>query len=259
METSYVEQARKNYLRNMGVQVPKCWALVSGGKDSLSTAKALHEAGRLKGCVSFKTGVCTPDWEEFVKETCDRNNWPLKFYKTPESYDALVLEYGFPGPGRHKKFMDRLKGRCVRAFKKEMPDEVLASGTRGPESKRREIGTAPISMWEGVPIIAPIYEWTTEETWGYFHEHGFQRAPAYSTLQISGDCLCGAFAREGEREALEFYYPTIGERFRELTRKLQHRIKSGRHLWGWGWKQTVKKDKQTSALCVECGDADPLP
>ena len=25
-----------------------------------------------------------------------------------------------------------------------------------------------------------------------------------------------------------------------------------------GWKQPVRKDKKTSALCVECGDADPV-
>lgn len=237
---------------------PKCYALVSGGKDSLSTAKALQSAGKLAGCVAFETGVSTPDWKEFVAATCDEHKMPVTFYKTPESYDQLVLEYGFPGPGRHKKFMDRLKGRCVRAFRKDHPDGILASGTRSGESKRREIGTAPVSLWEGAPILAPIYGWTTDRTWQFFRENGFQRAPAYSTLQISGDCLCGAFAREGERDALEFHYPTIGERFRALTGELAHRVKSGRHLWGWGWKQPVKKDRVTSALCVECGDADPV-
>lgn len=241
-----------------GISFPKSWALISGGKDSLSTAQALHEAGKLEGCVSFETGVSTPDWKPFVEKVCAERKWPLEFYKTPESYDDLVLEFGFPGPGRHKKFMDRLKGRCVRAFKKVHPDAILASGTRGGESKRREIGTSPVSMWETMPIIAPIYDWSTEETWAFFRDRGFERAPGYSTLQVSGDCLCGAFAREGEREALEFHYPALGERFRKLTEYLTpKRAVSGRHLWGWGWRQPVKKDKQTSALCVECGDADP--
>lgn len=238
---------------------PKCWALVSGGKDSLSTAQALHEAGKLEGCVAFKTGVSTPDWEPFVRKTCEDRKWRLEMIETPESYDDLVLEYGFPGPGRHKKFMDRLKGRCVRLFKKQHPDAILASGTRGGESKRREIGTSPISMWENMPIIAPIYGWSTDDTWSFFRDRGFERAPGYSTLQISGDCLCGSFAREGEREALEFHYPTIGERFRKLTSQLALTRRSPeRNLWGWGWKQPVKKDKVTSALCVECGDADPV-
>jgi 3'-phosphoadenosine 5'-phosphosulfate sulfotransferase (PAPS reductase)/FAD synthetase len=157
--------------------------MVSGGKDSLSTAQALHEAGKLEGCVAFKTGVSTPDWEQFVIKTCEDRRWPLEFYETPESYDALVLEYGFPGPGRHKKFMDRLKGRCVRKFKKQHPDAILASGTRSSESKRREIGTSPISMWEGAPIIAPIYGWTTDETWAFFRDRGFERAPAHASRQ----------------------------------------------------------------------------
>lgn len=236
--------------------LPKCWALLSGGKDSLSTAQALEDQGLLAGVASFETGVSTPDWKPFVEKVCEERKWRHKFYKTTESYDALVLEYGFPGPGRHKKFMDRLKGRCIRQFRREFPDGILASGTRGGESKRREIGTSPVSMWEGAPIVAPIYHWSTDETWAYFRDRGFERAPGYSTLQISGDCLCGSFAREGEREALEFHYPTLGERFRGLTEQIGKRIASGRHLWGWGWKQPVKKDKVTSAICVECGDAD---
>jgi 3'-phosphoadenosine 5'-phosphosulfate sulfotransferase (PAPS reductase)/FAD synthetase len=241
-----------------GISYPKCHALVSGGKDSLSTAQCLDEAGKLAGCVAFNTGVSTPDWREFVEKTCEERGWPLEIIETPESYDDLVLEFGFPGPGKHKKFMDRLKGRCVRTFKKYHPTGVLASGTRSGESKRREISTMPVSMWENVPIIAPIYDWSTDETWEFFRDRGFERAPAYSTLQISGDCLCGAFAREGEREALEFHYPTIGERFRKLTAQLVGRFPA-RSKWGWGWKQPVKKDRFVSALCVECGDADLFP
>lgn len=242
-----------------GLYYPKCWALISGGKDSLSMAQTLHEAGKLEGCVSFKTGVATPDWAQFVESVCKNRRWPLEFYETPESYDDLVIEHGFPGPGRHKKFMDRLKGRCVRVFKSNHPRGVLASGTRSDESSRRKFGTMPLGVWEGVPVIAPIYDWTTDETWEFFRDRGFERAPAYSTLQISGDCLCGAFAREGENEALKFHYPEVGARFDVLTAQLKEKCPQ-RCEWGWGWEQPIKRRTLgESLICSECAPRDLSP
>ena len=236
--------------------LPKCWALLSGGKDSLSTAQALEDQGLLAGVASFETGVSTPDWKPFVEKVCEERKWRHKFYKTTESYDALVLEYGFPGPGRHKKFMDRLKGRCIRQFRREFPDGILASGTRGGESKRREIGTSPVSMWEGAPIVAPIYHWSTDETWAYFRDRGFERAPGYSTLQISGDCLCGAYAREGEPEAVKYWYPGIWKRFEDLKEQIKDKFPK-RCDWGWGWRQKAKpKDRDEAMVCVECAPRD---
>jgi 3'-phosphoadenosine 5'-phosphosulfate sulfotransferase (PAPS reductase)/FAD synthetase len=83
------------------------------------------------------------------------------------------------------------------------PYGILASGVRHDESVTRAGSVRPIGQWEGAPIVAPIFDWTTEETWAYFRDRGFERAPAYSTLQISGDCLCGAYAREDEPKAVE--------------------------------------------------------
>lgn len=234
---------------------PECYALVSGGKDSLSTAQVLHDAGKLVACVSFDTGVSTPDWKEFVIKTCEERGWPLEFYKTDESFEDLVDKYGFPGPGKHGMFMNFLKGRCVRKFKKVHPDGVLASGTRLSESERRFINTKPISVWENVPILTPIYDWTTEKTWEFFNKHGFVRAPAYSMLTVSGDCLCGSFARQGESAALRLAYPCVAKRFDALSEAVATKHPD-RCKWGWGWSDRRKKSVKESAICVECGDAD---
>ena len=236
---------------------PDCFALVSGGKDSLSTAEVLSRAGKLTACVSFETGVSTPDWKAFVIKTCADRGWPLEFYTTDESYDDLVIKYGFPGPGKHRIFMNYLKGRCVRKFKKAHPRGVLASGTRLNESDRRLINTKPVSIWENVPILTPIYDWTTEQTWEFFWSCGFVRAPAYDTLTISGDCLCGAFARQGEAEIMGLHYPQIAARFDALGAEIESKHPS-RCKWGWGWNQPRKKSAKEAAICVECGDADPI-
>ena len=59
-----------------GISYPKVYALVSGGKDSLSTAQVLHEAGKLQGCVALDTGLSTPDWKPFVEKVCAERGWP---------------------------------------------------------------------------------------------------------------------------------------------------------------------------------------
>lgn len=234
---------------------PECYALVSGGKDSLSAAQVMYEHGLLKGCVALETGISTPDWKDFIIKTCKERGWPLEFFSTNANYDDLVRKYGFPGPSKHSWFMSYLKGRAIRQFKKAHPHDPLCSGVRKAESQRRKIHTKPISIWEGVPILAPIYDWTTEETWAFFYKNGFERAPGYSTLQISGDCLCGAFAREEELDAINFHYPEIGKRFCGLQDEIKDKFPK-RCQWGWAGRLhlPVCKPANVSAVCVECGD-----
>lgn len=236
-----------------GLYFPDCYALVSGGKDSLTAANVLFEAGKLLGCVALKTGISTPDWESFITKVCADRGWPLEIYETPVSYEEKVLKYGFPGPAKHGWFMNYLKGRCITQFKKKHKGASLASGVRRAESARRKINTLPVSVWEGVPIIAPIYDWTDDEVWEYFYAHGFKRAPAYSTLQISGDCLCGAFAKEGELDAVRFHYPEIGKRFDAITERIKE-THPKRCVWGWGNSQKKEKTAKQRMICVECGD-----
>lgn len=240
-----------------GLSYPKCYALVSGGKDSLTTAQVLHEAGKLEACVALETGLSTPDWREFVAKTCADRGWPLEFYAVDQNaYDDFVLRYGFPGPSKHSWVMRVLKGRCIRRFRQARPGAILASGVRKDESVTRAGSTRPVGQWEGVPILAPIYDWTTDETWAYFRDRGFERAPAYSTLQISGDCLCGAYAREDEPEAVAFHYPTVWERLQRLADEIKDKFPT-RAQWGCGWKNKVKPKRPDEAMvCVECGPRD---
>lgn len=239
-----------------GISYPKCYALVSGGKDSLTTAQVLHEAGKLEACVALDTGLSTPDWRAFVEKVCADRGWPLEFYATEATYEDFVLKYGFPGPSKHSWVMRVLKGRCVRKFRQARPGAILASGVRQDESQKRAGSTRPVGMWEGAPILAPIYDWTTEETWAFFRDRGFERAPAYSTLQISGDCLCGAYAREGEPEAVAYWYPTIWQRFQALSEAIKDKFPT-RSQWGCGWKNKVKPKRADEAMvCNECGPRD---
>ena len=240
-----------------GISYPKVYALVSGGKDSLTTAQVLHEAGKLAGCVALETGLSTPDWKPFVEKVCAERGWPLEFYATdPDAFDNFVLRYGFPGPSKHSWVMRVLKGRAIRRFRQARPGAILASGVRADESVKRAASTRAVGQWEGVPILAPIFDWTTDETWAFFRDRGFERAPGYSTLQISGDCLCGAYAREGEPEAVKFWYPTVWARFQALGEQIKDKHPT-RCNWGCGWKNKMTAKRPDEAMvCAECGPRD---
>ncbi len=223
----------------------KFHALYSGGKDSTVTASVLEEAGLLDGVIAMDTGISDPDWMPFILRSCEKKGWNLKVYKTNENYDNLVLKYGFPGPGLHGLFMNYLKGRCIRQYKKDNPNGVLASGVRTKESKRRKFNTKMWSVMEGVPIFAPIYHWSDDEVWAYFTEHGFEKAPAYEKLCISGDCLCGAFASPEEPYLLKTYYPEVYARLKSLEEKVGD-------TWGRRSIKGRKRKKKSHPLCLDC-------
>jgi 3'-phosphoadenosine 5'-phosphosulfate sulfotransferase (PAPS reductase)/FAD synthetase len=229
------------------------YALFSGGKDSMTLAHVLASQDMLEGVVAFDTGIAVPDWRPFIEDVCRQQGWDLtilsthdsKFLKEPVTYEALVRRFGFPGPGMHGYFMTYLKGRCISQFRKLHPHALLASGVRAGESKRRLSNTRQWSVMEGMPVWAPLWDWTTEETWKYMHTHGLTRAPAYSTLGISGDCLCGAFASSGERETIAQVYPEVDARLCALEREV-----SG--CWSVGKKRRGVSSTAERLICVEC-------
>lgn len=226
-------------------KLPGFFCLYSGGKDSTVAAAVLEEAGMLVACVALDTGISAPGWLDFVVKTCGERGWLLEVYATPVRYDDLVMKYGFPGPKMHSAFMNYLKGRGVQQFKKAHPGACLASGVRKGESLRRFRTTKEWSVMEGVPIWAPIFDWSTPQTWEYFKSKGFIRSPAYEVLCISGDCLCGAFATKGEREIIAAAYPEVHTRLKALE-------SAKGEEWGARSCRSKRKTRNAAVLCVDC-------
>lgn len=220
----------------------KYFSLYSGGKDSWATTEYLASTHQLAGIVTIDTGIATPDWLPFIKESSKRWGAELTVLSTTASYDALVLKYGFPGPPAHGMFMNYLKGRAIRKFKKLFPGAWLASGVRKDESSRRFRNTKEIGSFEGVPIWSPLYNWSTERVWECVNGAGYERSPAYQTLCMSGDCLCGAYATKLERAAIIAFYPETWERIERLEKA------TGKE-WGWG---ANRGKRGGSPLCVDC-------
>ena len=233
----------------MAIPEVPVYALFSGGKDSFATAKFLQGQGLLKGCVMIDTGIAVPEWKATCLAMCEQQGWDAVIVPTPVRYEWIVWKYGFPGYQGHYFTMNYLKGRAIREWKKQYPGEALASGVRQAESARRSVTAKPLSTFEGVQVYAPIYDWTTAQVWAYVRQHGYERPRAYSTLQISGDCLCGAFASEWEREALAIHHPEMAARICAMGKD--------RHGKEWGWcNKKAQKGPEEQLICAECGDTE---
>jgi len=155
--------------------------------------------------------------------------------------------------------MNYLKGRAVREYKKKYPDVALASGVRKAESGRRALNTKPVGEFEGVKIYAPLYHWTTQETWDFCRKHGYERPMSYVKLGISGDCLCGSFTSGHEREALRTYYPVTYARIQRIEEVNEGRFPT-RARWGWNDEKDIEdpaKDTEEALVCVECTRGKP--
>lgn len=229
-------------------ELPKCWVLFSGGKDSTCTAYYLANQNKLIGCLFLDTGIGTPDIIPFVKDICETRGWKIEIIRTPRSYETMVQKYGFPKPYSHQMYMIGLKLHALQVFRKQFGKVDLASGVRKGESKRRFKNVKGVSIINGMKCYAPIADWTDGQVWEYIHKNNLQISPAYEKLHISGDCLCGAFARREEIQLLRMFYPEVYERID----RLEQLVKGRKNSATWGNHGGVTENRGQTMLCAEC-------
>ena len=242
--------------------------LFSGGHDSLTATHYVmsNYAHLAPEVVHIDTGIGIPETQQFVIDTCEQFGWPLSIYRAAENvkadgtpdpmvYDDIVIANGFPGPGAHRIMYSKLKQRQVRRVvrerKKRRSDRVLlASGVRREESTRR-MGTTEYIQRDGAQVwAAPLLDFTGSDQKQYMAHHELPRNPVKDKLCMSGECLCGAFAHEGELAEIEFWYPETGRRIRELERK----VTDAGHKGNWEksrWKRDAKVEK-AGPMCATC-------
>ncbi|MFE4969984.1 hypothetical protein [Streptomyces sp. NPDC056660] len=80
-------------------------------------------------------------------------------------------------------------------------------------------------------------------------------------LHMSGECLCGAFAKPNELDEIEFFYPHATKPHRELEREAES---IGLTACKWGQRPPGERTRRRPAgrLCAKCtvldGQADLL-
>lgn len=159
------------------------------------------------------------------------------------------MERGFPGPAMHFKMYCRLKERALRAFirdhKTALRDRiVLSTGIRGNESQRR-MGTAIPLKREGVKVwVNALFAWSKLDCMNTIAAAGLTRNQVVELLHMSGECLCGCFAKPDELKEITLWYPHVGARIHAL----QEQVKAAGHDGVWGVRPVRHRKRQPSRL-----------
>lgn len=238
-------------------RVEKVYALFSGGHDSLVTTHVASQHTLFAGVAHINTGIGIEETRDFVRRVCRERGWPLHEYRTPEDYDSLVVAQGFPGPPMHYKMYQRLKDRGVDMLMRSVKDRRsqrigLITGIRQQESLRRMGYGDPINRRHAQVWVNACFYWSKAEVEVYRESHRLPDNSVVANLGMSGECLCGAYAKPGELARICKHYPDAGRRLIEL----EARVRAAGHDWGWEGRPPRKRKDARGDIA---GAATPQP
>jgi len=229
----------------------KVVCLFSGGHDSFS---ATHFAmKRIPNAVvaHINTGIGIEKTRDFVREQCAANGWPLIEEHPPDlTYEQMVLKYGFPGPAAHRYAYSWLKERglknVIRRFRKPRSKDrvMLVTGIRSSESKRRMGNAKPVQVLPSQIWVSPIIDWDGRDINQYLERHCLPRNEVVDLLHMSGECLCGAFARPGELDEIKLWFPEVEQKIRNL----EDQAREAGVWYKWGHEPEEKHDSRQGHL-----------
>jgi len=186
---------------------------------------------------------------------------------------------GFPGPAGHKVMYRHLKDQPLMAFRnsilgdqKRLPRKdrkkiIYLGGMRWAETDRRFRNAEAIDPAGSIVWVSPLVHWTDAHMREYRarhrcqqnHEHAPHRLCFEGALPLnevtehihmSGECLCGAYAKPGELDEIEFFYPETAARLRALEGQAEAaRIPACK----WGQKPPGSAARAAAGrLCSSC-------
>lgn len=255
-----LEQAIDEHVRGPGKELMAVCILYSGGNDSTTLAHIFKS--RADYAIHANTTIGIEQTRQFVRDTCAGWGLPLLEFVPPagSTYRELVLDQGFPGPGMHYKMYQRLKERCLHAARRQLVSNgrkqrvVFLAGRRRTESARR--ANVPEMSREGSIVwCSPLVNWTKTDMNTYREMMGdVPRNEVSDLIHMSGECLCGAFAKLGELEEIGMWFPEVAEEIRELEREVTAtgKFSEKKCQWGWGAGTRITEDMKSGPLCTSC-------
>ena len=237
------------------------FALFSGGHDSLcaSSIAADHEA--FSGVIHINTGIGFEQTRDYARKTSADKRWNYHEYHPDDTYEDLVRDQGFPGPAHHWKMYQRLKERALRKVLRDFREQrnsklMFVSGRRRHESTRRMVNIdKPIETNQEpsgrIVWVNPIVNWRTENKEEFMKLRNLPRNPIVDKICMSGECMCGAFAKPEERALIKHVDPELDQRISELEDEL---LTKGEPRCVWGKKVVINdiKGQQLLPLCTSC-------
>lgn len=257
-----LDQAKEILQRAIDIHKPSAViGLFSGGHDSYTVTHFAIESYYVNVVCHIDTGIGIPETQQFVIDRCKAHDWPLKIYRAventnakgepdPQVYEDLVLKWGFPGAHGHGMMYFRLKDRAIQRIlrdygaTKDAP-VMLISGCRKEESTRRMGNTDEIQVRGKTVWVAPFTWMTGSDCAEYMRIHELPKNQVKEVLCMSGECLCGAFAKPNELKEIEFWYPDVAKRIKDL----EVRVREAGFPWGWEegppkwWTEKNKAEK----------------
>lgn len=231
------------------------FGLFSSGNDSACSTHLASTHPAFTSAVMIDTTIAIPEAQEHGRRVARAFGWNLKEYRAPVPYREIVLKHGFPGPGGHLFMYTRLKERCVqflvRDHKQKWKDRIgLVTGVRLSESARRMGHIEPVTRKGAQVWMSPILHWNEDDKIEYMRRHSLPRNPVTDKMCMSGECLCGAFARTSELVELEHAYPAMHARIIALQAEAEA---AGVHAkWGTRPPGGKRKQSQGGMLCSDC-------
>ena len=247
-----------------GKRLAAICSLFSGGNDSTIMTHLFRDTADY--AVHCNTGIGIEDTRAFVRAVCAGWDLPLIEKHPPpgSTYEELVIERGFPGPAHHWKMYTRLKERALRAVRSQLVTQpyrervVFLAGRRRDESNRRasvpETGRVGSIIW-----VSPMINWTSADLNTYRAMHpDVPRNEVSDLLHMSGECLCGAFAKKGELDEIGDWFPAMKDYIRDLERQVTEAGHPAEICtWGWG----ADRDRRVAAPAFKsgplCSSCDP--
>ncbi|MBF4194612.1 hypothetical protein MHAEM_21341 [Mycolicibacterium phlei] len=239
--------------------------LFSGGNDS--TALAHMMKGRADYAIHCNTTIGIEQTRQFVRDTCKAWGLPLLEMFPPKTYRELVTDPkngGFPGPAMHFKMYARLKERGLEAARRQLVknpwrERVLyIAGRRRSESKRR--ANVSLNDRKGSMVFAsPLAMWTKIDlnTYRLMMRDTDDPVPVNEVselLHMSGECLCGSFAKEGELEEIRLWFPEVAAEIDALMEEVRAAGYTGpKAIWG---NRAGRPTKKSGMLCSSCEFTD---
>ncbi|MFD5208474.1 hypothetical protein ACFWNF_16290 [Streptomyces anulatus] len=191
---------------------------------------------------------------------------------------------GFPGPDGHKVMYRQLKHEPLTRFRRELLGDqsrlarkerkrvIYLGGMRWAESQRRFRNAEAIDPAGSIVWVSPLVHWTDAHMREYRNLHRCQQDHEHAThrlcfdgalplnevtehIHMSGECLCGAYAKPGELDEIEFFYPEVAARLKALEAEAEQ---AGVKYCRWGQKNGgVAAASAAGRLCSSCVEYDP--
>jgi 3'-phosphoadenosine 5'-phosphosulfate sulfotransferase (PAPS reductase)/FAD synthetase len=186
---------------------------------------------------------------------------------------------GFPGPAGHKVMYRHLKDEPLMRIRRELLGDqkrlpraerkriIYLGGMRWAETERRFRNAEAIDADGSIVWVSPLVHWTDAHMREYRARHRCQQQHQHAKhrlcfdgalplnevtehIHMSGECLCGAYAKPGELDEVEFFYPETAARLKALE---QEAAAAGIKACRWGQKPPGDTAATAAGrLCSSC-------